>query len=39
MGTENKGIEYTKSTEYGDVTESVLVRDWTTAEEKKAKRK
>ena len=39
MGTDTKDIEYTKNADYGDVTEPVLVRDWTAAEEKKAKRK
>lgn len=39
MGTEIKDVAYTKGAEFGDGTEPVLVRDWTVAEEKKAKRK
>ncbi|KAH6629238.1 major facilitator superfamily domain-containing protein [Boeremia exigua] len=38
MGTDTKDVDYTKA-DYGDVAEPVLVRDWTVAEEKKAKRK
>jgi hypothetical protein len=39
MGTETKDSEYTKSVEYGGVTEPVLLRDWSVDEERRAKRK
>lgn len=39
MGTDIKDTEYTKSDEYGDVAEPVLLRDWSVDEEKRAKRK
>lgn len=39
MGTDTKDIDYSKGEEYGETIEPVLVRDWTAAEEKKAKRK
>ncbi|KAF1347342.1 MFS general substrate transporter [Lizonia empirigonia] len=39
MGTDIKDIDYTKAADDGERAEPVLVRDWSAAEEKKAKRK
>ena len=40
MGTDTKDSEYhTKSDEYGDIVEQVLLRDWSVDEERRAKRK
>ena len=39
MGTDTKYLDFAKGADYGDVTEPVMVRDWTAAEELKAKRK
>lgn len=39
MGTDIKEIDYTKAADDGERAEPVLVRDWSEAEEKKAKRK
>ena len=39
MSTDIKDVDYTKGVDHGKVTEPVLVRDWSAAEEKKAKRK
>jgi hypothetical protein len=39
MGIDIKDVDYIKGVKYGKSTEPVLVRDWSVAEEKKAKRK
>jgi hypothetical protein len=39
MRADTKDAEYTKSDEYGDAAEPVLLRDWSVDEERSAKRK
>ena len=39
MGIEVKGVEFAKGAHYEEGIEPTLVRDWSVAEEKKAKRK
>lgn len=39
MGVDIKDADYVKSANYYDGSEPILVRDWSVAEENKAKRK
>jgi hypothetical protein len=39
MGTDIKSVDYNIGVQHGELSEPVLVRDWSVEEEKKAKRK